>query len=57
LNEDLETPQQRRERYINLAENAERDAERAHFPEDRDQYARIAVSWRRLADFVSALWS
>lgn len=44
-----ETPQQRRERYLDRAKEADELASRSHDPEIAQAFRAIARSWERLA--------
>jgi hypothetical protein len=47
--ESPETLQQRRDRYLALAEKAEGFARRAATPAVRDAYLKLAKSWKEMA--------
>jgi hypothetical protein len=47
-----ETSQQRRDRYLSLAEKAEAFAKRATTPAVRDAYQKLAKSWQEMADDI-----
>jgi hypothetical protein len=49
MNQPSETPQQRRERYLRLAEEAEAFAKRVTVETVRDHYLRLAQGWRDMA--------
>jgi hypothetical protein len=48
----VETPEERRERYLRLARAAADAAQKTPLPEERAAYLKFAISWSELAEDI-----